>query len=31
MLPARTQVVVAPMKVRRANGAPARVLAFVPD
>jgi arylformamidase len=30
-LPARTQVVVAPLKVRRANGAPARVLAFVPD
>lgn len=31
LLPARTQVVVAPLKVRRANGAPARVLAFVPD
>jgi kynurenine formamidase len=31
VLPARTQVVIAPMKVRRANGAPARVLAFVPD
>ena len=30
-LPARTQVVVAPMKVSGANGAPARVLAFVPD
>lgn len=30
-LPARTQVVVAPLKVRAANGAPARVLAFVPD
>ncbi len=30
-LPARTQVVVAPLKVRGANGAPARVLAFVPD
>jgi arylformamidase len=29
-LPARTQVVVAPLKVRGANGAPARVLAFVP-
>lgn len=28
-LPARTQVVVAPMKVRRANGAPARVFALV--
>jgi kynurenine formamidase len=31
LLPARTQVVVAPLKVRGANGAPARVLAFVPD
>jgi kynurenine formamidase len=31
LLPARTQVVVAPQKVRAANGAPARVLAFVPD
>ena len=31
VLPARTQVVIAPMKVWRANGAPARVLAFVPD
>jgi kynurenine formamidase len=31
LLPARTQVVVAPLKVRAANGAPARVLAFVPD
>ncbi len=30
-LPARAQVVVAPLKVRGANGAPARVLAFVPD
>lgn len=30
-LPARTRVVVAPLKVRAANGAPARVLAFVPD
>lgn len=30
-LPARVQVVVAPLKVRAANGAPARVLAFVPD
>jgi arylformamidase len=31
VLPTRTQVVVAPLKVRAANGAPARVLAFVPD
>jgi arylformamidase len=31
LLPGRTQVVVAPLKVRAANGAPARVLAFVPD
>jgi kynurenine formamidase len=31
LLPQRTQVVVAPLKVRGANGAPARVLAFVPD
>jgi kynurenine formamidase len=31
LLPARTQVVVAPLKVRAANGAPARVLALVPD
>jgi kynurenine formamidase len=31
LLPERTQVVVAPLKVRAANGAPARVLAFVPD
>lgn len=31
LLPVRTQVVVAPLKVRAANGAPARVLAFVPD
>lgn len=31
LLPARTQVVVAPLKVRAANGAPARVFAFVPD
>jgi arylformamidase len=31
LLPARVQVVVAPLKVRAANGAPARVLAFVPD
>jgi kynurenine formamidase len=31
LLPARTPVVVAPLKVRRANGAPARVLAFVSD
>lgn len=31
LLPRRTQVVVAPLKVRGANGAPVRVLAFVPD
>ncbi len=31
LLPVRVQVVVAPLKVRAANGAPARVLAFVPD
>jgi kynurenine formamidase len=31
LLPARVQIVVAPLKVRAANGAPARVLAFVPD
>jgi arylformamidase len=31
LLPARTRVVVAPLKVRAANGAPARVLAFIPD
>jgi arylformamidase len=31
LLPARVRVVVAPLKVRAANGAPARVLAFVPD
>jgi arylformamidase len=30
-LPRRAQIVVAPLKVRGANGAPARVLAFVPD
>jgi arylformamidase len=30
-LPARTRVVVAPLKVRGANGAPARVLALVSD
>ena len=30
-LPGRTRVVVAPLNVRGANGAPARVLAFVPD
>lgn len=30
-LPPRCRIVIAPMKVRRANGAPARVLAFVPD
>ena len=30
-LPERVQVVVAPMKVRAANGAPARIFAFVPD
>jgi arylformamidase len=31
LLPTRTQVVVAPLKVRAANGAPARVFAFVPE
>ena len=31
LLPARAQVVVAPMKVRAANGAPARVFALLPD
>jgi kynurenine formamidase len=31
LLPARVQVVIATLKVRAANGAPARVLAFVPD
>ena len=30
-LPERAQVVVAPMKVRDANGAPARILALLPD
>jgi kynurenine formamidase len=30
-LPERTQVVVAPLKVRAANGAPARIFALVPD
>jgi arylformamidase len=30
-LPRRVQVVVAPMKVREANGAPARIFAFVPE
>jgi kynurenine formamidase len=30
-LPERAQVVVAPMKVRDANGAPARVFALLPD
>ncbi|MFN2627512.1 MAG: cyclase family protein [Gaiellaceae bacterium] len=30
-LPERTQVVVAPLKVRRANGGPARIFALVPD
>jgi kynurenine formamidase len=30
-LPERTRVVVAPMKVRGANGAPARIFAFLPD
>jgi len=30
-LPRRAQVVVAPLKVRGANGAPARVLALIPD
>jgi arylformamidase len=31
LLPSRCRVVVAPMKVRGANGAPARVFAFMPD
>jgi kynurenine formamidase len=31
LLPERAQVVVAPMKVRGANGAPARIFAFLPD
>lgn len=31
LLPERVQVVVAPMKVRQANGAPARIFALVPD
>lgn len=31
LLPARCRVVVAPMKVRGANGAPARVFAFTPE
>ena len=30
-LPERAQVVVAPMKVARANGAPARIFALLPD
>jgi kynurenine formamidase len=30
-LPERTEIVVAPLKVRAANGAPARIFAFVPD
>jgi kynurenine formamidase len=30
-LPERTQIVVAPLKVRAANGAPARIFAFIPD
>lgn len=30
-LPERTQVVVAPLKVRDANGAPARIFALIPD
>ncbi len=30
-LPARAQIVVAPMKVAAANGAPARILALLPD
>jgi kynurenine formamidase len=30
-LPERVQVVVAPMKVRRANGGPARIFALLPD
>jgi arylformamidase len=31
LLPDRAQVVVAPMKVRAANGAPVRIFAFLPD
>lgn len=31
LLPERAQVVVAPLKVRAANGAPARIFAFLPD
>ena len=31
LLPERVQVVVAPMKVRAANGAPARIFAFLPN
>jgi arylformamidase len=31
LLPERAHVVVAPMKVRGANGAPARIYAFLPD
>ena len=30
-LPERAQIVVAPMHVREANGAPARIFALVPD
>jgi len=30
-LPERAQVVVAPLKVRDANGAPARIFALLPD
>jgi kynurenine formamidase len=30
-LPERVQVVVAPMKVARANGAPVRIFALLPD
>jgi kynurenine formamidase len=30
-LPERVQVVVAPMKVAAANGAPARIFALLPD
>jgi len=30
-LPARAQIVVAPMKVAAANGAPARIFALLPD
>ena len=31
LLPDRAQIVVAPMKVARANGAPTRIFALLPD